>query len=468
MKRLYWRVYVHFLGVLFVVGLATGAVFVLGARGGIAREVAERVVRHAASLASEGFGDPAALGRRVRQLHDDFGLNVTVRDLSGRTIATAGSELPRLDAAEAAAVAAGKIVVRPRPRWIAAAPIKAGGTGALIGVLEASPRRRLGGPPAWRPFMAAGLVLVVVAVAVAPLARRISRPVERLTAAARRLGDGDLSARVPVDEPGHRRWRWHRARSQAGELQDLARAFNDMAERVERLVRAQQELLANVSHELRSPLARIRMALELLPREADADRRLRDVERDLSELDRLIDNVLTTARLDATGLPAHLGTVDARRLLGEMAERARHDPAVAGKVVEVSTGSPVSVIADEALLRRALWNLIENAAKYGAPPITLSAKMAGDQVWLVVTDQGPGVAPEDRDRVFDAFARLDRARTPGTPEAPAGGVGLGLTLARRIAEAHGGTVTLEAASTVEGRERGCRVTIRIRAAPRAR
>jgi signal transduction histidine kinase len=222
---------------------------------------------------------------------------------------------------------------------------------------------------------------------------------------------------------------------------------------VERLVRGQTELLANVSHELRSPLARLRMALALLPREGAAEARIAEAERDLAELDRLIDDVLATARLEATGLPTRLGEVHGDALLAGLAERARHDPTVAGKTVRVRDGERLTLVADEALLRRALWNLIENAAKYGAPPITLAAVREGDRVLLSVADEGAGIAPEARARVLEPFYRLDPARTPGGT-AP-GGVGLGLTFARRVAEVHGGAITV---GDADG-QHGCRVTI---------
>jgi signal transduction histidine kinase len=229
-----------------------------------------------------------------------------------------------------------------------------------------------------------------------------------------------------------------------------------MAERVERLVRGQKELLANVSHELRSPLARLRMALALLPRDGATEGRLADAERDLAELDRLIDDVLATARLEATGLPARLAEVDVRALLAGLAERARHDPAVAGTTIGVADGPPLTLVADEGLLRRALWNLVENAGKYGAPPITLAAAREGERVLLSVTDEGPGIPREARERVLEPFYRLDAARTPGGPGP--GGVGLGLTFARRVAEVHGGTIVVGAIEEA-GRERGCRVTL---------
>jgi signal transduction histidine kinase len=301
--------------------------------------------------------------------------------------------------------------------------------------------------PPWRPILWAALALGVVAIATRPLAQRISRPLERLTAAVRRLGSGDLTARVPAGA--------HHAR-RADEIVELTRAFNEMAERVERLVRSEKELLANVSHELRSPLARIRLALELLPRDAAGARRLGDVERDLAELDRLIEDVLTAARLDATGLPAHLAVIDAGALLADVAERARHDPLTAGLALRVEKTANVQVTADGALLRRALWNLVENAAKYGAPPMTLSAAREGDRVSLAVTDEGPGIAPGEREHVFTPFYRGEAARAAGRH-----GVGLGLTLAKRIAEVHGGTLRIESLTESAGRPRGCRVVISI-------
>ncbi len=320
-------------------------------------------------------------------------------------------------------------------------------------------------------MLAVTAILLVVAAATRPLARRISRPLERLTEAARRLGQGDLAVRAPDPRaPSPRRWT-RRFSPDVDELSELTRSFNDMADRVERLVRGQRELLANVSHELRSPLARIRVALALLPQDGDNERRVRDVESDLAELDRLIEDVLTMARLDATGLPVHLAAVDPNEILTQVAERARHDPVVAGREVRVIPGPSTPVIADAALLRRALWNLVDNAVKYGAPPITLALTRQEDRVSFSVTDEGAGIAPEERERVTQPFYRSDvpvratGARARGRGGEPPRGVGLGLTLARRVAEVHDGALAIGPASTDGGRERGCRVVITIPASP---
>jgi signal transduction histidine kinase len=330
----------------------------------------------------------------------------------------------------------------------------------MRGYFELSAPRRLRMGSLWRPALGVALVLIVVALAAAPLARRISKPLERLMEGARRLGSGELGYRVPLDprdrRPGAGR---HARRHRVDELGDLTRAFNEMAERIERLVHGQHELLTNVSHELRSPLARIRVALALLPRDGDNEARLRDVETDLAELDRLIDDVLTTARLDATGQPGRPEPIDVGRLFEELVERAAHDPITAGKAVVVTPRQPLELVGDRALLKRSLWNLIENAAKYGAPPITLDAIREGGSIRLTVTDRGEGISPAERERVLTPFYRLDRARTPRNAGEPPTGFGLGLTLARRVAEAHGGRIVIEPAAIRDGREEGCQVSL---------
>jgi signal transduction histidine kinase len=329
----------------------------------------------------------------------------------------------------------------------------------MVAVLEASPRRRMRAPHLLRPFALMIVVLLVVGMATAPLARRISRPVERLTEATRRLGEGDLSYRIPIHPRWRARWKGRHGHHHHAidELEQLTCGFNDMAERVEQLVRGQKELLANVSHELRSPLARLRMALELLPRDpsGESEARLKDLELDIGELDRLIEEVLTMSRLDASRLPLHVEPVEARALLAQLALRARHDPALQGKEVLLAEGPPVELEADGALVKRALWNLIENAGKYGAAPITLAAVRDGAEVLLSVSDEGAGISAEERERVFAPFYRVERAHTPGR------GFGLGLALARRVAEVHGGSIRAEGAHPAEGgrAERGCRVVI---------
>lgn len=464
MPRLYARIYLHLLGVLVVAGLATTLVFALGGRGSFLRELGQRLARHAVSLVAEDFARPDRLERRVEQLHRDLDVDLRVRSVDGREVARAGGEVPALAPAEIARIREGVPVLRPGRAWVVAAPVRDPASREVVGWIEASGRRVGAEPNLLRPLALVALLLGFVGLAALPLARRISRPLERLTEAAGRLGAGDLSARAPAPpaEKGRRRWR----RARGDEIQELTRTFNDMARRVERLVSGHKELLANVSHELRSPLARIRVALELVPRSADSESRLRELEADLDDLDRLIEDVLTASRLDVTGLPPHPGPVDVDQLLAGIVERARRDPLTAGCAVEIAAPSHVVVVADAALLRRALWNLVENAAKYGAPPIALGAEQRGGRVLLWVTDTGPGIPATERERVVEPFYRLDRARTPGEPRRPpgeprpdAGGFGLGLALVRRIAEVHRGSLAVGPRVERDGEESGCRVTM---------
>jgi signal transduction histidine kinase len=302
------------------------------------------------------------------------------------------------------------------------------------------------------PFIT-GLLLGLVAWNAKRFVHRLGGPIELLTEASRRFGAGELSTRVrlPAWWRGRRRHR-HR-RGPFDELLELGETWNDMAARIEALVHGQRELLANVSHELRSPLARVRVALELLPRTPATEARFAEVVGDLEELDRLIGDVLTTARLEGGAAPLRREPVALGPLLEGLRARAEHDPATVGREVRVAGDGVVQ--ADPALLRRALWNLIENAARYGAPPILLEAERRGDGWALRVSDAGPGVPEADRARVLEPFVRLDEARTPGAGERR--GVGLGLTIARQIARAHGGDLTLDAGSA----GRGLRATVTI-------
>jgi signal transduction histidine kinase len=229
-----------------------------------------------------------------------------------------------------------------------------------------------------------------------------------------------------------------------------------MAERITALRRSEKELLANVSHELRTPLARIRLALELV-RSGDAARAegyFADIEDDLGELEELLNGILTTARLDIASGAGGTALPPLRR--ESIAGRAVIDAARARFAVRhperkltgsVETAVP-DVSADPVLLRRVLDNLLDNAVKFSDPvePIELDGSRGEDPDALVirVRDHGIGIGPEDVERVFEPFFRSDRSRTRST-----GGVGLGLAVARRIVEAHAGTIVVES-STSEG------------------
>lgn len=282
------------------------------------------------------------------------------------------------------------------------------------------------------PLLTLSAGLLIVGVGALLMARWLVRPLQQLAKAAYSLGEGDLRARSGL--------------LRADEVGDVGRAFDLMAERVERLVRAEKELLANVSHELRTPLARIRVALDLA-QEGDAPaarEALSEIEVDLGELESLLDDVLTTARMEIEGgrvSPASFALhveVLSPQLVGQRVSerfRARHP----NRPLEIHLGSGLHpILADPVLLRRAVDNLLENAHKY-SPDSTSSVELViharQDRVVFEVRDHGMGIAPADLAHVFDPFFRGEKSRSRGT-----GGVGLGLTLAKSIVEAHGGTI----------------------------
>jgi signal transduction histidine kinase len=419
--RLFWRVYLHGAALLLLVGVALAIVAFALHRGGA--DERERVAGYAASRIAELAGTPARLEDELRRVREVFGVDATIYGRGGRVIASnvepplpppfRGGGPPREGPAHLHGRGLGWVVPLP----------------ALGGHLVLSGEGRRRDPQKHLLFL--GAVLVALALGSLPLARSIAAPVERVTAAARRLGAGDLTARANVEA--------------RGELGELARSFDDMAERLERLVAGERELLANVSHELRTPLARIRVALELAA-EGDSEkarRYLAEIGADLAELDGLVEDVLAAARLDARGAGALAVTrapVDVDAVVRSAADRFREAHPGRELVVE---GEPLARVGgDAALLRRLLANLLDNAAKYSEPPtpVTLSVAARDGRVVVEVRDRGIGVDPADLPRLFTPFFRTDRSRARGT-----GGTGLGLALAKRIAEAHGGSISAESA-----------------------
>ncbi len=290
--------------------------------------------------------------------------------------------------------------------------------------LARPPRRPdgFGRPP--RPILdEAALLLTLLAalfVAVAagsyPVVRRLTRRLEALKQGVQTFGGGDLAHRLAVDGND--------------EVAAVASSFNQAAQRIDDLVRANRSLLANASHELRSPLARLKMAVEMMDGTTPQRRAAlkREIDQDIRELDALVEEVLLASRLDAQR-ELQREAVD---LLGLLAEEG----ARVGALVD---GAPVRALADERLLHRAMRNLLENARRYGGTEIEADVRLdTTGAVVLRVCDRGPGVPEAHRERVFEPFFRL-----PGHAEY-AGGIGLGLSLVRQIAGRHGGTVRCEA------------------------
>ncbi len=312
----------------------------------------------------------------------------------------------------------GRLLWVPRPN-----PMRQGGAAARGPEMRAPPPW-MGGPRSWPNGLGLAALLVVLFMAVAggayPVVRRLTRRLEALKQGVEAFGAGALHQRVAEDG--------------RDEVAAVGASFNRAAGRIETLLRSHQSLLANASHELRSPLARLKMAMAMLEDANPAQRAAlrHEIETNVAELDALVEEVLLASRLDATAQVEHQDRVD---LLAVAAEEA-------ARVGASAHGADLQVTGDERLLRRALRNLLENARRYGGDEVEVQvlslAGKAGPQIELRVCDRGPGVPEAYRQRIFEAFFRL-----PGHAERE-GGVGLGLSLVRQIAERHGGSVRCEA------------------------
>jgi len=397
-KRLFWQIYLGFVLMALLCVVAAGLVSGLrsddGAPPPAVRGVAELIVK---GLASD---DPALgerLARRSRRLNFDLGL----WDADGTPLAatSAGLEGPKeADFTEGVRwrIHGGSVLVRLEDgRWLAARSAQA--------------HPRLG-----RLLLILAAVFFVMALGAYPVARRITRRLEALRGRVEAWGAGDLSVRAEVRG--------------TDEVANLAEHFNRAADRVEALVAGQRRVLANASHELRSPLARLRMGVELLaeaPTEEKRAKRREAAEEDIAELDALIGDVLLASRLEARASERGTAAVPFDAVVSGEAARA-------GVTAEVE---PVTVAGDEALLTRLVRNLVENAVRHGGGGEGVEVRLVreADGARLTVADRGPGVAPEYREAIFEPFFR-----PPGHREGADGGVGLGLALVRDIARLHGG------------------------------
>jgi signal transduction histidine kinase len=263
-------------------------------------------------------------------------------------------------------------------------------------------------------FLMIGVVLAAYA-----FQRRLLRPIRWLDAGVADLSSGRLDVAVPV--------RTH------DEFGVLTEAFNQMVERVRQMVRARDQLLLDVSHELRSPLTRMKVALEFLP---EGEQRA-GMAGDVDEMERMVSELLELERL-RDGRGVRMVRQDLLPLLREVAAEFRDRP----PGVHVSlTERELMLDIDAEKMRTVLRNLLENAFKYSLPdsrPVELSTSQTGDGIVVRVSDDGPGIPESDVESIFEPFFRVDRSRSKST-----GGYGLGLSICKRIMEAHGGTITVE-------------------------
>ena len=409
--KLQGRLFVWFGVSILMTGFAVSGVIAMMQRihGSEAGAQWHGVQALASAQASRVWNDPAAREAWASDIARNLGFSVELEDAEGHVLSHHGPPVHRW-AGTARVEQDGRLV-----GWVRVQPWPRGGAGGQAAVL---------------------IILVVLAMlwaASGRIARKLTWPLEELTRVARDIGDGKLQSRFDL-------------RHARGEVRSLAEVMNAMAERIERQLGEQRELLAAVSHELRTPLARIRLLLEL---GRSGDTRAPDqIEHEVLEMDALVGELLASARLDFSAM-ARL-PLDAADLGARALERA----ALPAGLLEVESG-PLSVEGDPTLLQRALSNLLENARVHGGGVTRVRVDAPDGVVRFAVEDSGPGLSGE---RLFQPFQRSDTSD----------GLGLGLALVRRIAEAHGGSAFAENRAeggarvgfTVRSREPGDRPVIR--------
>lgn len=279
-----------------------------------------------------------------------------------------------------------------------------------------------------------GIIGVVIALLVMPVSRLISKPINELRHSAQRIAEGDLSHRATV--------------KRKDEIGKLGRAFNHMADRVEKMIRGGRELTAHISHELRTPLARIRIAEEIL-REKLEQRNYRDLERylneireDVGELDDLIGRILVLSKLDLKEKPLSFQPVNPVDLMQVLLSRLK--PSLDQKDLHLATDFSFEppMWGDPDALQTAFSNLLENAIKYSpsAGRVSVEIKAVGQEMELLVTNTAEKIPEEDLEKIFEPFHRVRTKKEAG--------FGLGLAIVKKTIEAHGGTV--EACNVEEG------------------
>ena len=269
------------------------------------------------------------------------------------------------------------------------------------------------------------------------LAHRSLAPVAGMAERARRLGGDDLSGRLPVANP-------------RDELGRLAETFNDLLGRLESSMKQQRQFMADASHELRTPITTTRtaanVALQQRHRDEDEYRHsLAVIEQQATRLSRIVDDMFTLARADAGSYPVRSHPMYLDEVVGEVVSAARIVASTKDVRIDCNSASSASFVGDEELIRRMLTNLLDNAMRHSpsSAVVSVSLHTVESGYSIVVTDQGPGIPPEHQSHIFERFYRVDLSRARGARD---GGAGLGLALARWVAQLHGGTVTLTSSS----------------------
>jgi len=412
--------------------LVSISVFAIGILSG-AEPIGRRWLSHTTDFYARSatdfyiHGGAAELNQYLDEIETSSGIHAALLDASGHPIS--GRDTPiGARAVLDDALKSGQSKFRVGMFWTAASVVHTP-TGTFVFVALVRPLR------GWRaqPEFSVMLLRIVIALLCAGLlslwlARHIARPIRALQSAAGRIAEGDLSVRAtPAIQPRN------------DELADLARDFDAMAGRIQSLLQKQQQLLGDISHELRSPLARMTVSLELA-RRGDPESFER-IETDLHRLDAMIGEIVTLTRLNLSAELSPGGPLNLRKILESVAADAQIEGTAQEKIVSVLRTQECWLSGDPNLLRSCIENVVRNALHYTPPgssvEISLTCEAAAQpRATICVQDHGPGVPADSLSRIFEPFYRVSEARDRGT-----GGTGLGLAIAQRVALLQGGSIT---------------------------
>lgn len=422
LSRLFFNFYLLVMGSFVVIAIFADFVISTAVKG-ITDDYTSRFMRGTVVLIEEElFRKPRSeWTKTIEALDRKFAYRLQIVDRW--TLKLPAKEAEKLDGGELAIDAQGDIIyhrLKQTPQILVVGPLSP----------DRNPEYRRGMPLELRiSLLTWSLIGVCLAIVVWLWVHPVWRDLEAMRQTARSLGEGLFEARAPS------------MRSSA--FGPLAETLNGMAERIQRLIATQKELSSAISHELRTPIARLRFALEMLVATDDAaerERLWRAMEADLDELDGLIDSSLTYARLEREQPEMHLAAIEFAPWLEEQVEAVRLLARQLDLQVDSSPLPPLlRVELDRKSLPYAITNLLRNAIKYASRCIRVSAEVVGERIQVHVDDDGIGIPPDERERVFSAFTRLDRSRDRAT-----GGYGLGLAIARLVLELHGGTASAAA------------------------
>lgn len=439
MGRLFWKFFFFIWLAQLTAILAVGTTFWLehrardkGLAGPDRRPPAGMLVESAAATLQ--YGGPHALRGLLESgtVLPVLAVDEQGREFLGRTFAPSALERARRMAdADPAAPGVRKVRGDDGHTYILFLPFAEQGPGGGPVPRDKHPFRD-GTPPGQPPLPAVPLVATLLAslIFAALLAWYFSKPIRHLRSAFEAVAGGDLAVRLgPV--MGKRR----------DELADLGRNFDRMASHLNTLIDGQRRLLHDVSHELRSPLARLQAAIGLARQQPERlESSLGRIERESERMDRLVGELLTLSRLEAGVLSAMDEVINLGELVADVVADARFEAEASGRGVDFSVCGEVSVKGNAELLHRALENVVRNALRHTPEGARVAVKIeldaGGDGVRLAVIDQGPGVPERELDAIFEPFIRGGDSRHND-------GHGLGLAIARRVVESHGGGIRAE-------------------------